>query len=102
MFFITTLDNPYNPATHLEEWYNYDLEKGYDTCGKLARLAPSSNDALPDSYTDSLTEIAIDSLISLFPNIYTKISTDCSDEDFKKLYESNSKTFKSFANAQAY
>lgn len=102
MFFVTTLDNPYNPATHFDEWYNYDLQKGYDTCGKLARLAPSSNDALPESYTDSLTEIAIDSLIELFPNIYTKISTECSDEEFKKLYKENLSRFKSFENVQAY
>lgn len=102
MFFITTLDNPFNPATHFDDWYNYDLEKGYDSCAKLARLAPSSSEALPESYTDSITENCIDSLISLFPNIYTKISVDCSDEDFEKIYKENSSRFKKFVEAKAY
>ena len=102
MFFITTLDNPYNPATHFDEWYNYDISKGYDSCGKLARLAPSENDALPESYTDSLKNVAIDSLIDLYPNIFTKVSIDCSDEEFSKLYKENYSKFKRFVEAGAY
>lgn len=95
--FLTTLDNPYNPWTHWDDWYNYDLQKGYDCCGLLARVAPSSVDSLPEEYTDSLKEIAIDNLIDLHPNIYTKISENTSDEDFKKLYADNIKRFKAFA-----
>lgn len=101
-FFLTTFDNPYNPATHYDEWYNYDIRKGYDSCGRLARIAPSSNDQLPEEYTDSLAEIAMDSIIELFPQLYTKVSTEISDEDFRKLYEENSKKFKAFAEAPAY
>ena len=35
---LTTVDNPYNPFTHWQEWYNYDVENGYHTCSLLARL----------------------------------------------------------------
>lgn len=100
--FLTTLDNPFNPSTHFDEWYNYDIQKGYNSCGKLARLAPSSMDSLPESYTDSLKEDAIDSLIELMPDTYTKISVDCSDDDFKKIYEQNLKRRKSFEELKAY
>lgn len=95
---LTTLDNPYNPWTHFDEWYNYDLLKGYDSCGKLARLAPSSSDALPEEYTDSLKEIAIDSIIEMYPNIYTRVYDNVSDSDFEEMYKTNRKKFDSFAN----
>lgn len=91
--FLTTLDNPYNPWTHFDEWYNYDLLKGYDSCGKLARIAPSSSDAIPEEYTDSLKEIAIDSIIELYPNIYTRVYENVSDSDFEKMYKENKKRF---------
>lgn len=93
---ITTLDNPYNPWTDWENWYNYDIQKGYDSCGQIARLAPSEVESLPEEYIDSLREVAIDSLIEMFPNIYTKISEDISDSDFKKLYSENLVKFNKF------
>ena len=93
-FLLTTLDNPYNPWTDWDSWYNYDTIKGYDTCGQLARIAPPSLDSLPEEYTDSLRDIAIDSLIDLFPNIFTKISEEVSEEEFKKIREANLERFK--------
>ena len=26
---ITTIDNPFNPFTEWDEWFNFDLQKGY-------------------------------------------------------------------------
>lgn len=37
----TTIDNPYSPFDDWTRWYLEDLRLGYDTCGLLARLAPS-------------------------------------------------------------
>lgn len=36
--YLTTVDNPFNPATHFREWYTYDMLHGYNTCGFMARL----------------------------------------------------------------
>lgn len=47
---ITTEDNPFNPFTHFMEWYNFDMIKGYNTCGKLARITGY----LPDAFTEDL------------------------------------------------
>ena len=94
---LTTLDNPYNPWTDWDSWYNFDIQKGHDTCGKLARLAPSSMEALPEEYTNSLTEVAMDSLINLFPNIYTKISEEVSEEEFKRISKENIERYNKFA-----
>lgn len=36
---LTTKDNPYNPFTEWEKWYDYDEALGYHTCGLIARIA---------------------------------------------------------------
>ena len=28
--FLTTFDNPYNPYEQLEQWYQYDMDHGYN------------------------------------------------------------------------
>lgn len=35
---LTTTDNPYSPFTKWDDWYNWDVRHGYDTCGYIARL----------------------------------------------------------------
>lgn len=41
---LTTIDNPYNPFTHYNEWYQWDASAGYHTPELLARTVQSSND----------------------------------------------------------
>jgi len=44
---LTTVDNPYSPFTKYDDWYAWDIQSGYDTCGLLARIAvvsPSMSD----------------------------------------------------------
>lgn len=52
---LTTIDNPYSPFTQNEDWFAYDMYKGYDTCGYLAKIARTS-----DSFTDEENEAEID------------------------------------------
>ena len=75
-FMITTIDNPFNPFTNFTEWFLFDVEKGYNTCSYLARIARTS-DSLSDEENDKEIEKAIDSIIQLdFMNIYRKITKD--------------------------
>ena len=70
---LTTFDNPYNPFDQFEEWFLFDVEKGYNTCSYLARIANLSED-LSDKEVEVETERAIDSIIETdFMNIYKKI-----------------------------
>ena len=70
---LTTTDNPYNPFTHFDEWYAYDLSKGYDTCGYLARIAKTSDD-LSDLDEEQAIDYAIDEIINLNINgLYTRV-----------------------------
>ena len=59
---LTTIDNPYNPWTHYDEWFAWDAQAGYHTPGYLARIVRSS-DELSDEDQSLAIEQAIDEII---------------------------------------
>jgi hypothetical protein len=70
---ITTFDNPYDPFTQFDHWFLYDCEKGYYSCGYLARIARLAN-AMTEEEKDAEVERAIDEIISFdFMGIYKKV-----------------------------
>lgn len=70
---LTTFDNPYNPFDDFINWYMFDIDKGYNSCGYLDRIAHTS-DALTDQENEDEIERAIDEIIKYdFTNVYTKI-----------------------------
>lgn len=70
---LTTIDNPFNPFKNFSEWFLFDVEKGYNSCDYLGRIARTS-DALTDQENDEEVERAIDEIIKYdFLNIYKKI-----------------------------
>ena len=77
---LTTIDNPYDPYTHFDEWYTYDITKGYDTCGYLARIVKTS-----DELSEADQEVALDQakqeIISMnILGIYKLVSPSSSDK----------------------
>jgi len=70
---LTTFDNPYNPFTQFEQWFMFDTEKGYNSCGYLARIAKTSDEMSENEYNSEI-EQAIDEIIKYdFRNIYKKV-----------------------------
>jgi len=70
---LTTIDNPYDPAQQFDDWYMYDLDKGYGSCSYLARIAKTSDQFTSEENAIEV-ERAIDKIIELdFMNIYKKI-----------------------------
>ena len=61
---VTTADNPFNPFTEWDEWYFYDLSKGYSTCERLDRLSNTSSQ-LSDELNNEELEQAIDQLVEV-------------------------------------
>ena len=61
---LTTVDNPYDPFTHYDEWYAYDEAQGYNTCAYLDRVTLSA-DSLSDEDQDRAVQVAIDEIVSL-------------------------------------
>lgn len=41
---LTTIDNPYDPFTHFDEWYEFDEASGYHSTALLARTAITSDE----------------------------------------------------------
>ena len=70
---LTTFDNPFDPFEQFDDWFRFDIEKGYYSCSYLARIAQTS-DELSDEETNSEIERAIDEIIKYdFMNIYKKV-----------------------------
>lgn len=73
---LTTFDNPFDPFEQFTSWYLFDVEKGYNTCSYLARIAHFSDD-MTEKEEDEENERAIDEIIRLNPlNIYKKVVKD--------------------------
>lgn len=47
---LTTIDNPFDPFTQFDQWYQFDEEKGYHTCQFLARISRASSDMSDADY----------------------------------------------------
>ena len=70
---LTTIDNPYDPFEQFDLWFLFDIEKGYNSCAYLARIARTS-DQLSDEENNEEIERAIDEIIKYdFMNIYKKV-----------------------------
>jgi hypothetical protein len=70
---LTTFDNPFDPFEQFQSWFLFDVEKGYNSCSYLARIAKLSDD-LSQNEIDEEIERAIDEIIKYdFMNIYKKV-----------------------------
>lgn len=70
---LTTIDNPFNPYTNWDEWFAFDLQKGYNTCGYLSKIANVSPE-MSDEETNESIERAIDEIIEINSGFYTLAS----------------------------
>ena len=70
---LTTFDNPFDPFEQFTSWFMFDVEKGYNSCGYLARIANLTDDMSDQEVNDEI-ERAIDEIIQYdFMNIYKKV-----------------------------
>ena len=59
---LTTIDNPFDPFTQFDSWFQFDEEKGYHTCQFLSRIAKTSSDMSDYDYEREI-ERAIDEIV---------------------------------------
>lgn len=73
---ITTFDNPFDPFDQFDLWYRFDVDKGYNSCAYLDRIARTS-DQLSDEENAAEIERAIDEIIKYdFMNVYKKVKVE--------------------------
>lgn len=70
---LTTFDNPFDPFEQFTSWFLFDVEKGYNTCSYLARIAKLSDD-LSDQEVNQVVSNAVDEILSYNPTgIYKRV-----------------------------
>lgn len=71
---LTTFDNPFDPFEQFTSWFLFDVEKGYNSCGYLDRIARTSEQLSEEENKEEI-ERAIDEIIKYdFMNIYKKVT----------------------------
>ena len=89
---LTTFDNPFDPFDEFVPWFLYDVEKGYYTCSRLARIARSSEDFSTKEDKEE-TERAIDEIIDNdFLNIYKKVTRNIEVDEEETVEDSVEET----------
>ena len=69
---LTTIDNPFDPFEQFDSWFLFDVEKGYNSCDYLGRIAKTS-EQLSDEENNEEIERAIDEIIKYdFTNTFKK------------------------------
>ena len=63
VYMLTTNDNPFDPFEQFIPWFMFDIEKGYNTCGRLMRIA---------KITDDMSEVEMDRELERAMNILIK------------------------------
>lgn len=75
-YMLTTIDNPYDPHTHWDEWYAFDEAAGYHTSGMLARITRSSPDLSESdqnlAISHAIDEIVRDNVLGIYTKAYPK------------------------------
>lgn len=78
---LTTVDNPFDPFEDFTSWFMFDIEKGYNSCGRLMRIAKVTDEMSQKEY-DKAIEEAMDELIKIdFLDIYRKVTKETSDNN---------------------
>lgn len=71
---LTTFDNPYDPFEQFPLWFLFDMQKGYNSCAYLGRIAKVS-DQFSQEENEREVELAIDEIVKNdFLNIYRKVT----------------------------
>lgn len=70
---LTTINNPFDPFTEWDKWYQFDIDSGDDCCGYLARVAHIVPSMSEEEEREAI-DIAIETIIEQDPtNMYKRV-----------------------------
>ena len=77
---LSTIDNPWNPFDHFNEWYAFDLSHGHGTLALLDRVLITSNELSEAdqqvAYETAIDEIVKENFSGFHVKVYKKSSED--------------------------
>ena len=59
---LSTVDNPFDPFTEFDQWFDYDESQGYHSSSLLARVLVTSEE-IPEILQERDNEEAIDEIV---------------------------------------
>ena len=75
-YMITTVDNPFDPNTHFDDWHAWDVKAGYHTTAFLARVIITSSEISDldqdQAYKQAVDEIVKYNVLGLYKKAYAK------------------------------
>jgi hypothetical protein len=75
-YMLTTLDNPYNPFTQMEDWRAFDERAGYYTCSYLARVCFTSDELSEEDQLIAINNAIDEILLYNLTGNYVKVTKD--------------------------
>lgn len=73
-YILTSRENPWDYFTQFDEWFRFERDYGYNSCGIVAAIAKTSP-KLSDEINTMITNQAIDEFLANdILNVYKKVS----------------------------
>lgn len=71
---LTTTDNPFDPFTQWDSWFEWDYKAGYHTPSYLARIVRTSDDLSEldqsQAIVDAIDEIVDYNILGIYKKVY--------------------------------
>ena len=69
---LTTIDNPFDPFEQFTQWFLFDVEKGYNTCGYLGRITRISDEMTEEEYNNLRFQFETANMSRTLPYVFTE------------------------------
>ena len=76
MLFLTTLDNPHNPATEHDEWSKWDRDYGHNSYNVLCRYLRTSEELSEIEQLEANNEAVKDAVDNDFTGLFIAVKKD--------------------------
>ena len=80
---LTTVDNPYDPFTQFEDWYEWDRQAGYHTPSYLDRVMLHgegfSEEEEEEFFNEAIDDIISNDVFELYKKVSKEVETSDSD-----------------------